>query len=157
VPGQGAIKQLLTDDAYCDLLYPSAHTSFTTLLTQPFSRFPPLKNQTSDPTAACLQLYKLVEELSVALAASLPACLLVFYLVRLQGSVALFWLVHVVSIAVSTGAVLGSCLAGQTNWSIGEGGRLVSWRQRDGCSVDAYICEHARMLMQVPIATAGLP
>ena len=124
---------------------------------QPFSRFPPLKNQTSDPTAACLQLYKLVEELSVALAASLPACLLVFYLVRLQGSVALFWLVHVVSIAVSTGAVLGSCLAGQTNWSIGEGGRLVSWRQRDGCSVDAYICEHARMLMQVPIATAGLP
>ena len=41
----------------------------------------------------------------MALAASLPACLLVFYLVRLQGSLALFWLVHVVSIAVSTGAV----------------------------------------------------
>ncbi|KAL4431069.1 hypothetical protein ABPG75_006325 [Micractinium tetrahymenae] len=47
-------------------------------------------------------LYKVSEELLVASCVSIPASLLVFYLVRLQGSWALYWLVFLVTTSVST-------------------------------------------------------
>ncbi|KAL4425098.1 hypothetical protein ABPG77_010412 [Micractinium sp. CCAP 211/92] len=47
-------------------------------------------------------LYKVSEELLIASCVSIPASLLVFYLVRLQGSWALFWLVFLVTTSVST-------------------------------------------------------
>lgn len=72
-----------------------------------------------------LQMYKLVEELGVAVAASVPACLLIFYLVRLQGSLALFWLVNLVSAAVSTGGrrALQSSKQARMCWVCSVGGQ----------------------------------
>lgn len=45
----------------------------------------------------------MVEEETVAAVVSVPACLLVFYLVRLQGSFLLFWLIYLVSVSISVG------------------------------------------------------
>jgi hypothetical protein len=50
------------------------------------------------------QAYKVGEEETVAAAVSVPACALVFYLVRLQGSFLLFWLIYLVSVSISVGA-----------------------------------------------------
>jgi len=64
---------------------------------------PAIAHDRSLSPPVCPQLYKTGEELSVAIAASLPFGAVVFYLVQLQGSLALFWLVCAVCTAVSTG------------------------------------------------------
>lgn len=48
-------------------------------------------------------MYKVAEELLVTVATSFPYCALTFYLVALQGSVALFWLTYLVTSSVGVG------------------------------------------------------
>ena len=47
-------------------------------------------------------LYKSSEELAVSWLASIPYCLLLYFLVRLQGSFLLLWLVYAVSLGIAT-------------------------------------------------------
>ena len=65
-----------------------------------------------------LQLYKLAEELGVALTAAVPFSVATFYLVRLQGSFALFLLVCVMTTACSTGgwAPCQGCATSGVSW-----------------------------------------
>ena len=46
-------------------------------------------------------VYKAVEELAVAWAASIPYCLLMYYLIQLRGSFCLLWMVYLVSISIA--------------------------------------------------------
>lgn len=88
-----------------------------------------------------LQVFKLTEELAVAIVASVPYSLLVFYLVSLQGSFVLFWLVYVVSISVSVSLaflfaaaspnldVAGAALPSYTTALLYFAGFLLTWEQ----------------------------
>ena len=93
------------------------------------------------PNSRCMQVFKLTEELVVAIVASVPYSLLVFYLVSLQGSFALFWLVYVVSISVSVSLaflcaaaspnldVAGAALPSYTSALLYFAGFLLTWEQ----------------------------
>ena len=48
-------------------------------------------------------MFKASEEFFVAALVSVPACLLLFYLVRLQGALLLFWTVHLCSAGIAIG------------------------------------------------------
>lgn len=53
------------------------------------------------------QAYKLLEELGVSLGVSLPYAIAVWFIVDLQGSLALFWLVGAATTAIAIGAQRG--------------------------------------------------
>jgi hypothetical protein len=52
-------------------------------------------------------VFKFSEEVVVALTASVPYSLLIFFLVRLQGSFLLLWLIYVISMAIAIGEAGG--------------------------------------------------
>ncbi|KAI7843801.1 hypothetical protein COHA_002699 [Chlorella ohadii] len=86
-----------------------------------------------------LMLYKLCEEFAVSLTVSVPYAIAVFYIVKLQGSLALFWLVDVVTTAVATvlallvgalapnQAVAGMALPMYTTSLLYFSGFLITW------------------------------
>ncbi|PRW55890.1 P-loop containing nucleoside triphosphate hydrolase [Chlorella sorokiniana] len=90
-------------------------------------------------TPATYLLYKLSEEFSVSLTVTVPYAIAVFYIVRLQGSLALFWLVDVVTTAVATvlallvgalapnQAVAGMALPMYTTSLLYFSGFLITW------------------------------